>query len=79
MRDKLIKVLCYADDATPFADSEDGLQRLLQTFTIEAQKVNMEILTAKTKNIAREYRNNRADSHDLTLWKPEGACKAADE
>ncbi|GJQ70990.1 hypothetical protein Trydic_g11989 [Trypoxylus dichotomus] len=45
MGDKLIKVLCYADDTTLFADSEDDLERLLQAFNIEAQKLNMEIST----------------------------------
>ncbi|GJQ75131.1 hypothetical protein Trydic_g9739 [Trypoxylus dichotomus] len=51
MGDKLIKVLCYADDATLFADSQKDLQWLLQVFNIEAQKPNMEISISKTKSM----------------------------
>ncbi|GJQ83970.1 hypothetical protein Trydic_g8706 [Trypoxylus dichotomus] len=56
MEDKLIKVLCHADDVTLFANNEDDLQRLPAAFNIEAQKLNIEILTTKTKSIAIEPR-----------------------
>ncbi|GJQ65115.1 hypothetical protein Trydic_g7260 [Trypoxylus dichotomus] len=55
MGDKLIKVLYYADDATLFADSEDGFQRLLQAFNIEAQKLNLEISTSEAKSMVAQF------------------------
>ena len=58
MGNNYIKIVCYAADAVLIADSDDGLQWLLQAFKKEAEKINMEISIPKTKSIvvAREPR-----------------------
>lgn len=60
MSNTQINIVCYADDAVLIANSEDDLQRLVQTFR-KAEDVGMKISTNKTKTIviAREpYRCN---------------------
>lgn len=44
-----VNILCYADDAVLIAESEDDLQRMLQAFNRQAEKLNMQISTNKTK------------------------------
>lgn len=51
MGDKKIKLLCYADDAVLFAETEDDLQTLLIAFHTTAQIYNIEISKTKTKNM----------------------------
>jgi len=51
MGTKEVKVVCYADDAVLFANSEDNLQRLLFNFTNKAKEFNMEVSTGKTKSM----------------------------
>lgn len=41
--------MCYADDAVLIAESEDGVQILLQVINQTAKSLNMNISTAKTK------------------------------
>lgn len=54
----LLKIVCFADDAALLADTEDGLQWLLQAFKSEAEELNMKISIKKTKSmvISREPR-----------------------
>lgn len=48
MGDRLIQILCYADDAVPIAEDEDSLQRLLYRFANTVSAFNMLISTEKT-------------------------------
>jgi hypothetical protein len=41
--------ICYADDATLIADTEDGLQRMVHAFELKSKEYNMKISTTKTK------------------------------
>lgn len=49
MGDQEFTILCYADDAVLFAESEDDLQRNLQLFNDKAKELNMIISAQKTK------------------------------
>jgi hypothetical protein len=49
MGEKQIKIICYADDAILFFQSEDDLQRMLHQFHITARKFNMLISSKETK------------------------------
>lgn len=49
MGDKVVKILCYADNAVLFADGEDGLQWLLQAFNREVHKLGIEISTTRER------------------------------
>ncbi|XP_056635947.1 uncharacterized protein LOC130444692 [Diorhabda sublineata] len=47
MRNRELKILCYADDSILIAECEDDLQRLVHKFNIVAKKLNF---IAKNKN-----------------------------
>lgn len=49
MTDKSLKVLCYANDTTPTAESEE--QHLLFSMKRASEKYNMAISTEKTQSI----------------------------
>lgn len=49
MANRSLGILCYADDATLMAESEDDLQRLLFKFERAAEKYNM-IISAEKPN-----------------------------
>lgn len=53
---KPISMICYADDATLLAETEDDLQRQLQRFNQASTQFNMKISISKTKcmTFARE-------------------------
>lgn len=69
MGNELLKILCYADDAVLFADSEDGLQWLIQAFYREALELNMVISIPKTKSmvIAREPRRCKLEINNKII------------
>lgn len=51
MGQKRISMVCYADDAAIFAETEDDLQKQLHRFYQVSQAMNMTISTEKTKSI----------------------------
>lgn len=51
VNNKIIYILCYADDTVLIADNEDDLQRLLHQFDITTTAYDMEISTNKTKSM----------------------------
>jgi len=50
-QNKTISMVCYADDAAIFAETEDDLQRQLHKFCQVSQVMNMTISIEKTKSI----------------------------
>lgn len=56
MNNRAISMVCYADDAAVFAESENDVKRQLFKFYQMSQKLNMDISIGKTKTmtIARE-------------------------
>lgn len=49
MRNEETKIFCYMDDAFLTPGSEDDFQKLIHKFNKIAKKLNMNILTQKTK------------------------------
>jgi len=49
-QNKRISMVCYAEDAAIFAETEDDQQRQLHKFYQVSQAMNMTISTEKTKH-----------------------------
>lgn len=47
MGNKMVNIICYADEAVLIANNEDNLQRILHQFHKKAKEYNMEISTQK--------------------------------
>ena len=52
-----VNMVYYADDATPVADNEDDLQRLLYRFSQSCTKFDLKIYYLRKRNLSHFQRN----------------------